>query len=582
MKKTIIITILTFILAISSIYAITISSYDDVYSLSDDGVIKAANVNQDCLIVDSSGGGKYTDLGLALQEVTTGCLIIADGTYSVSEEVDNYAPTDLTIYASKNAIITISGDYMLRFNGAENFKWIGGKLTGAGSGKTAFWFNKGINENIEFDNMHCYNFNRVADSGCVKIYTQENNVELNNFKFTNNICENMFTCFGGELKQEYTNNKATNFLIENNIIESVSYGITLNNGNSTDTIANIKVNQNTIENITRTDSSNAGAIHFGGSSSASSNYLTITNNYIKDIYNSTGTMEDHEAIYFKSDKTIVEGNTIINGGWFSIGLKKGIADSNNYINVQNNIIEYETTYKSTYGDICCGIRGNAGLGVVISNNNIKGVEGTIGDRTGCGIDLSGTNGKILISGNIVSNCTIGIGGECSTSGASGSTGIITDNYVTGTVEAYKYYMLSLSGNYGITDKTETDINLYDYSLTFNGQFTTELSDTLTISSGEITITSAHHTIDTEALGATDDLDCIVGSQIEGEHIWLRAASDSRDITFKDSTCATTANRLRMYNGAGVRGDYTIANRVNEVECIYHGTSRGWLCKSWSN
>lgn len=57
---------------------------------------------------------------------------------------------------------------------------------------------------------------------------------------------------------------------------------------------------------------------------------------------------------------------------------------------------------------------------------------------------------------------------------------------------------------------------------------------LTISAGEITVTTGFHKVDTEADAFTDDLDTINGT-LEGQIIRLRAADSSRTIVLKDGT-----------------------------------------------
>lgn len=55
---------------------------------------------------------------------------------------------------------------------------------------------------------------------------------------------------------------------------------------------------------------------------------------------------------------------------------------------------------------------------------------------------------------------------------------------------------------------------------------------LTIASGTITVTGAHHYIDTEANAATDDLTHISGATADGQIVYLYAANDARTILIK--------------------------------------------------
>lgn len=58
---------------------------------------------------------------------------------------------------------------------------------------------------------------------------------------------------------------------------------------------------------------------------------------------------------------------------------------------------------------------------------------------------------------------------------------------------------------------------------------------LTIASGEITVASAYHRVDTEGAAATDDLVTINGGTTVGQILVLQSVNDARDVTVKNAT-----------------------------------------------
>lgn len=108
----------------------------------------------------------------------------------------------------------------------------------------------------------------------------------------------------------------------------------------------------------------------------------------------------------------------------------------------------------------------------------------------------------------------------------------------------------------------------DGSEAMSGPFATS-SGTATIASGAITATTSYMIVDTEAAGATDDLDTINGG-VDGFHLTLRAANSARTVVVKDGT-----------NIKGP-GDVTLDNEEDTVSLIYDGTLAKWLVTSSSN
>lgn len=85
---------------------------------------------------------------------------------------------------------------------------------------------------------------------------------------------------------------------------------------------------------------------------------------------------------------------------------------------------------------------------------------------------------------------------------------------------------------------------------------------LTIAAGVVTITNSFHSIDTEALAATDDLDTI-NSPVNGRILILKAVDDARTVVVKDAT--------GNINLAG--GDFPLNNILDRLMLL--GTATGW-------
>lgn len=89
---------------------------------------------------------------------------------------------------------------------------------------------------------------------------------------------------------------------------------------------------------------------------------------------------------------------------------------------------------------------------------------------------------------------------------------------------------------------------------------------LTITSGEITVTSSYHLIDTESDAATDDLHTINGGTRDGQILKLRSTVNSRDITIQDSVGNIALND----------GDFTLNNRRDRLVLEWDDTQSLWL------
>ncbi|MGB1285072.1 MAG: hypothetical protein ACPG7F_00950 [Aggregatilineales bacterium] len=85
---------------------------------------------------------------------------------------------------------------------------------------------------------------------------------------------------------------------------------------------------------------------------------------------------------------------------------------------------------------------------------------------------------------------------------------------------------------------------------------------LTISTGSITITQLHHSIDTELDTATDDLDTISGG-VTGDILYVQAANDARTVVLKNGT-----GNILTYSGS----DISLDEDHKIINLIYDGTN----------
>lgn len=95
--------------------------------------------------------------------------------------------------------------------------------------------------------------------------------------------------------------------------------------------------------------------------------------------------------------------------------------------------------------------------------------------------------------------------------------------------------------------------------------------TLTISSGEVTISSTYHTIDTESAASTDNLDYIYGPSFNGQLLMLRATNSARTVVLKDGT-----GNLKL------AGDMSLDNAEDTITLLYDLGNDLWYEISRSN
>ena len=92
---------------------------------------------------------------------------------------------------------------------------------------------------------------------------------------------------------------------------------------------------------------------------------------------------------------------------------------------------------------------------------------------------------------------------------------------------------------------------------------------LTIAAGVVTVTRSHHSLDTEAAAATDDLDTLTATGLtDGFVVVLRPANVARVVTVKDGT----GNLL-------LNGDYALNATDRSITLLYDGTNWRELARS---
>jgi len=138
-------------------------------------------------------------------------------------------------------------------------------------------------------------------------------------------------------------------------------------------------------------------------------------------------------------------------------------------------------------------------------------------------------------------------------GLNNATGIETS--ATGPAVVMGNYCHTLNGGVEFVSGAATDV--------FDGNAGQNTATELTIASGAITKLRYKklHTVDTEADGASDDLNTINGV-VAGDRFILRAENDGRSVVFKDGT-----GNIECAGGA----DLTLDNTLDYAECLYNGT-----------
>ena len=155
----------------------------------------------------------------------------------------------------------------------------------------------------------------------------------------------------------------------------------------------------------------------------------------------------------------------------------------------------------------------------------------------------------------------------------------------GTRRAKAAIGLKRTGSYGIgelrfavdSNSTDTDVSFatdtkltidsaglatFSGGITVSGGFTSlGSSSELTVASGEITVTSSVHTVDTEGDAASDDLYTINGGS-DGSILTLMSITGTRQVTLKDAASGTN---LRL------AGDFTLSSSNDTITLMKKGT-----------
>lgn len=95
------------------------------------------------------------------------------------------------------------------------------------------------------------------------------------------------------------------------------------------------------------------------------------------------------------------------------------------------------------------------------------------------------------------------------------------------------------------------------------------STELTLSSGAVTATGSHHTIDTESDAASDDLDTISGGA-DGDYLTIRAENDARTVVVKHGT-----GNILTVDG----NDFSIDDDDKSITLRYDGTNWREVCRA---
>jgi len=94
-----------------------------------------------------------------------------------------------------------------------------------------------------------------------------------------------------------------------------------------------------------------------------------------------------------------------------------------------------------------------------------------------------------------------------------------------------------------------------------GMFAAGVSSELTISGGEVTVTSSVHTIDTESDAGTDDLDTINVTPLGAHLLLIRAADSGRTVVCKDGT-----------GNLNLAGDFSLTHVDDTLLLAYDGSA----------
>lgn len=539
--------------------------------------------------------GSTTDFETKLAGCGNPCtIVIPNGTYSPTAQIP-ISRGNLTLEFERSAQFELGGvptgfdlGGWLVFNGNNDHVHISG-----GQFEHADWvfrFNStSDSEDISISDVIFKNLKY----GAIKFHQNNsvNNVDLSSIHITDNWFMNVTRfsdrdgassiLFRHMLADVSQNVGYYDVEISNNKFYTVGSGIrTYNEDSNSDRSFNmtgVKIYANYFQDIGMKSRSigHAIALSEGTTSSNGTNYrgVVIEMNQVYNVYNTTGTLEDHEGIYFKSGDTTVVNNYLYNAGYFAIGVK-GAQDN---AHVKDNTIIYTDDY-DTDRDICCGIRGYARYNLQITGNTVVGANANNDAviRRTCGIEVSGYAYNATVTGNTVQNANYGICGGASVGGLIPGYVQIRYNTVYGSINSD--YLLGQLQNYSMINVNGSRIEYIGYQMKLGdieGRINLN-SLAHTIALDDITLgDTSYLVVDTEGAAATDDLNCTYGGN-EGDLIYIRQSNDARDIIVRsDKTCVPVDGRM-IISGNNTISDCELKNRNGILECI-HIDGKAWNC-----
>lgn len=245
----------------------------------------------------------------------------------------------------------------------------------------------------------------------------------------------------------------------------------------------------------------------------------------------------------------VLGNILTGGGEVGITVSQGCISGL----VANNIVNFIDINGISIGSAS----GDTTRRVAAVNNHIENVSqdliGGTASKNLSGISFTNTHscyadGNYIIDSQGTPTMAHGIVVEDSTNIGRGT------NWMTG---------------FSSTDWLYQGTNIFLEADHFERTETSPLFSTLTLASNSITVLGKYHRIDTEASGATDNLDTINGG-VDGMEITLRTTSDARDVVLRDGVD-------NIYLG-NTGGNLTLSDTTKTVTLLYDGILSAWLEK----
>jgi hypothetical protein len=530
-----------------------------------------------CVTVSGSSRGDYSSLSAALSNhAENACITVKRGSYTESSSI-SVSPKNLTVYAY-GARFNLATATWLDITNATDFNWFGGEFSGS-SADSVFLFSGGTNDRVEIEGVYIHDMEISSDNYGIKTWIASyDDSELNDFTLRDITCKNVFGCIGGELRSTCQNAVMDNWLMERLTIDNVAYGVNFGSGNATHNITRMKIQNFDIYNVTRSDSSTANGIRFTTGTNPltwdTGEDLEISHGTVEWVHNSTGNLANHEAIYSKMNRTSVHDVTIIDGGWFGIGIKDGSANQTDCSVHDNKILYF------TQSGMRCGINFICRERCSAYNNLIYGVKGL---SYSTGICLEGPMNYSKFHGNTILDSTYGIG-EPPVAGTWTPYGPIQfyDNDIFNTTNRYNITAIT---NYTLVNTDGNTMNLENLGLTSDGTITgvTLTDGTGTITGGDLTgwddINSTEfYQNGNLVLDTTDESGLDVNSSDYWDSLGDPSDISTGDLT-DDNTYVTVAGD--SMGGTLAFGNYpftiTSASQIANLNASYAGVAYDLTC-----